>query len=114
MLQPPCLIRLNLLSVKLEDRNRLLHESLKKWFGFDSLRPLQKDAVDAALDGRDALVVLPTGGGKSLCYQLPPLVLTAAGAQPAGALTAEKAVGESVRGGKSTVHLGSVCLSVCL
>ena len=75
MLQPPCLIRLNLLSVKLEDRNRLLHESLKKWFGFDSLRPLQKDAVDAALDGRDALVVLPTGGGKSLCYQLPPLVL---------------------------------------
>lgn len=61
--------------MKLEDRNRLLHESLKKWFGFDSLRPLQKDAVDAALDGRDALVVLPTGGGKSLCYQLPPLVL---------------------------------------
>lgn len=58
-----------------EDRNRLLHESLERWFGFSSLRPLQKEAVDAALDGRDALVVLPTGGGKSLCYQLPPLVL---------------------------------------
>lgn len=63
------------LPVKLEDRNRLLHESLERWFGFSSLRPLQKEAVDAALDGRDALVVLPTGGGKSLCYQLPALVL---------------------------------------
>lgn len=59
----------------LEDRNRLLHETLERWFGFSSLRPLQKEAIDAALDGRDALVVLPTGGGKSLCYQLPPLVL---------------------------------------
>lgn len=58
-----------------KDRNRLMHEALERWFGFSSLRPLQKEAVDAALDGRDALVVLPTGGGKSLCYQLPPLVL---------------------------------------
>ena len=56
------------------DRDRLLHETLGRWFGFSSLRPLQKEAIDAALDGRDALVVLPTGGGKSLCYQLPPLV----------------------------------------
>lgn len=56
------------------DRDRLLHETLERWFGFSSLRPLQKEAIDAALDGRDALVVLPTGGGKSLCYQLPPLV----------------------------------------
>ena len=44
------------------------------WFGFAALRPLQQEAIDAALKGRDALVVLPTGGGKSLCYQLPPLV----------------------------------------
>ncbi|MFK7741451.1 MAG: DNA helicase RecQ [Planctomycetota bacterium] len=58
-----------------ESLNRQLHESLEKWFGFSSLRPLQKEAIDAALDQRDALVVLPTGGGKSLCYQLPPLVL---------------------------------------
>ncbi len=56
------------------DRDRQLHETLKRWFGFSALRPLQKEAIDAALDGRDALVVLPTGGGKSLCYQLPPLV----------------------------------------
>ena len=38
------------------------------------VRPLQQEAIDAALKGRDALVVLPTGGGKSLCFQLPPLV----------------------------------------
>lgn len=58
-----------------QDRDRTLHETLERWFGFSELRPLQKEAIDAALDGRDALVVLPTGGGKSLCYQLPPLVL---------------------------------------
>ncbi|NBX31014.1 ATP-dependent DNA helicase RecQ, partial [bacterium] len=47
---------------------------LAKWWGFERLRPLQADAIQAALDGRDSLVVMPTGGGKSLCYQLPPLV----------------------------------------
>ena len=49
-------------------------EVLSKWWGFDQLRPLQAEAIHAALDGRDSLVVMPTGGGKSLCYQLPPLV----------------------------------------
>lgn len=49
-------------------------EALRRVWGYDHLRPLQTEAVDAALSGRDALVVLPTGGGKSLCYQLPPLV----------------------------------------
>lgn len=49
-------------------------DALREVWGFDSLRPMQAAAVRAALDGRDALVVLPTGGGKSLCYQLPPLV----------------------------------------
>jgi ATP-dependent DNA helicase RecQ len=43
-------------------------------FGFTELRPLQREAIAAALAGRDALTVLPTGGGKSLCYQVPPLV----------------------------------------
>jgi ATP-dependent DNA helicase RecQ len=49
-------------------------ELLSRWWGFDTLRPLQANAIAAALDGRDSLVVMPTGGGKSLCYQLPPLV----------------------------------------
>jgi ATP-dependent DNA helicase RecQ len=43
-------------------------------WGIKSLRPLQDEAMRAVLDGRDSLVVLPTGGGKSLCYQAPPLV----------------------------------------
>ncbi len=49
-------------------------EVLTRWWGFDALRPLQGEAIQAALTGRDSLVVMPTGGGKSLCYQLPPLV----------------------------------------
>ncbi|MCX5784966.1 MAG: RecQ family ATP-dependent DNA helicase [Elusimicrobia bacterium] len=48
-----------------------LKEILKKQWGYDSFKPLQKEAIEAALAGRDSLVVLPTGGGKSLCYQLP-------------------------------------------
>src|SRR5438093_6439009 len=46
-------------------------DSLLAHFGYDEFRPGQREAVRAALDGRDSLVVMPTGGGKSLCYQLP-------------------------------------------
>ncbi|HTN01691.1 MAG TPA: DEAD/DEAH box helicase, partial [Planctomycetaceae bacterium] len=44
---------------------------LRQYWGYDELRPFQREAVAAGLNGRDSLVVLPTGGGKSLCYQLP-------------------------------------------
>ena len=50
-----------------------LRALLKQYFGFTSFRPLQEDIVDAALAGRDVFAVLPTGGGKSLCFQLPAL-----------------------------------------
>src|SRR4051794_28951333 len=50
--------------------------ALREMFGFESFRPGQREAVLAARDGRDVLVVMPTGSGKSLCYQLPGLMRT--------------------------------------
>ncbi|MEO8217713.1 MAG: DNA helicase RecQ [Acidobacteriota bacterium] len=47
---------------------------LRRFWGYDSLRPLQARAIAAVLGRRDSVVVMPTGGGKSLCYQLPPLL----------------------------------------
>jgi ATP-dependent DNA helicase RecQ len=51
-----------------------LPRALQQNFGFDAFRPGQQEACQAALDGRDVLVVMPTGSGKSLCYQLPALM----------------------------------------
>jgi ATP-dependent DNA helicase RecQ len=50
------------------------HEALKRYFGFDAFRPLQAEIVADVLAGRDVFALLPTGGGKSLCYQLPALL----------------------------------------
>jgi ATP-dependent DNA helicase RecQ len=51
-----------------------LDKALKHHFGYDSFRPLQREIVEAAIAGDDVLALLPTGGGKSLCYQLPALL----------------------------------------
>jgi ATP-dependent DNA helicase RecQ len=51
-----------------------LFAAVKRHWGFPTLRPLQEEAIRAALAGRDSLVVLPTGGGKSLCFQAPAVV----------------------------------------
>src|SRR6476659_2368938 len=53
-----------------------LPEVLSRYWGYNTFRPLQRDAMDAVLAGRDSIVVLPTGGGKSLCFQAPAMLRT--------------------------------------
>ena len=52
-----------------------IHNLLKRYYAFNEFRPGQEEIIQSILDGRDTLAVMPTGGGKSLCYQLPALVL---------------------------------------
>src|SRR4051812_29510145 len=51
-----------------------LRRGIEKHWGYRSFRPLQEPAMQASLAGRDSVVVMPTGGGKSLCYQAPAVV----------------------------------------
>lgn len=52
-----------------------IHEILKKYWGYDKFRPLQEDIITSVLNGCDTLALLPTGGGKSICFQVPAMAL---------------------------------------
>ena len=52
-----------------------IHKELKKYFGFDQFKGLQEPVIRSLLNKKDTFVIMPTGGGKSVCYQLPALML---------------------------------------
>src|SRR2546426_270746 len=86
-----------------------LREALRSRFGFDSFRPGQEEAAAAVLAGRDLVAVMPTGSGKSLCFQLPALLLdgTTVVVSPLIALMKDQVDGLKARGfAVAAVHSG--------
>ena len=58
----------------MEDMEKKALETLKRWWGYDKFRPGQMDIIRSAAEGRDVLGIMPTGGGKSLCFQVPSMM----------------------------------------
>ena len=65
---------MNAVSTAVDPLPPAVDDVLRRYWGFEALRPLQGSAIHAVLERRDSVVVLPTGGGKSLCFQVPALI----------------------------------------
>ncbi|MBS7289549.1 MAG: RecQ family ATP-dependent DNA helicase [Bacteroidales bacterium] len=84
-------------------------ETLKEYWGYDAFRPMQEEIITSALEGKDVLAILPTGGGKSICFQVPSLVKegTALVITPLIALMKDQVQNLCNRGIKAlTIHAG--------
>ena len=84
-------------------------EILRRFWGYEAFRPMQEEIISAALQGRDVLAVLPTGGGKSVCFQVPALMSegTALVVTPLVALMKDQVQNLEARGIKAVaVHAG--------
>ena len=92
------------------DRNQSAQQILEKVFGLQTFRGFQKDVIECVAAGCDALVLMPTGGGKSLCYQIPALMRrgTAVVVSPLIALMADQV------GALKELGLKAACLNSTL
>ena len=68
-------VSVNLRVISSQNFEQLKYQTLKHFWGFENFRDAQEEIINAVISGQDALALLPTGGGKSLCYQLPALIL---------------------------------------